>query len=414
MTNVSIRPDDLLKPPEVEDDGVDGAWKRPHRLEPHSLLNADEGLRAYAANPDFDLNDPSSTLILTAKAGGVPIQLYNVADNPELESPLDKSTFPWSADNALVSSYLLPFAEEAERHSSPYCLEFTSSGRFAAGFSDHLTVYDLEAGRDCVLHTHMTTPAKSKRKYEPMTGPRGIISTLAIQSDSSSSSERSSHSILAAGTYSGEVGLFPSAGMQPSTTRLNITRGGSSTRFAGCAGVSSVAWSPCGRYLYVAERNSDGILIYDIRDINKPLGACTGRNARGHQHMQIDVSRNDTENGHDVIAGGVDGYVRVWKDPHLSGDATKYGWCRRLHDDTVGSAIVHPDANVMATCSGSKKFPRDHKIHATLSEQSQAASADSGGEESNDLPTVDGSSPNTQEPNELQKSDDFSLKVWTI
>ena len=88
-------------------------------------------------------------------------------------------------------------------------------------------------------------------------------------------------------------------------------------------GVSSLKWSPCGKYLYVAGRSSNALLIYDVRNFSLSLGYCTGRKAQTRQKLGFDIwnagaSPYDIEGlSHEVWAGGTDGKVRVWRDPYM-------------------------------------------------------------------------------------------------
>lgn len=77
-------------------------------------------------------------------------------------------------------------------------------------------------------------------------------------------------------------------------------------------GISQIEWSTCGRYLFVAERQSDALLVYDIRKTGQRLSYLCGRRALTTLKLSFDLA--NTSDGHiDTWAGGTDGKVRVWR-----------------------------------------------------------------------------------------------------
>ncbi|KAK8068709.1 wd repeat-containing protein [Apiospora phragmitis] len=85
--------------------------------------------------------------------------------------------------------------------------------------------------------------------------------------------------LVAAGTWTRWVGLydFAQAGdcvaAWGSAVDRTAERGHSPGVGIGGNGVTQTVWSPCGRYLLVAERKSRGILVYDVRVTGELLGA---------------------------------------------------------------------------------------------------------------------------------------------
>jgi 6-phosphogluconolactonase (cycloisomerase 2 family) len=78
-------------------------------------------------------------------------------------------------------------------------------------------------------------------------------------------------------------------------------------------GVSQLAWSPCGKYLFVAERQSDALLVYDIRHTGQRLSYLAGRKAHTTLKLSFDLA-TDEYGKTDLWAGGTDGKVRAWRD----------------------------------------------------------------------------------------------------
>lgn len=150
---------------------------------------------------------------------------------------------------------------------------------------------------------------KNDSRYNPAVNMRGIVSALAIDDSSR---------ILAAGTYNRHVGLYDNMG-EGDCIGVFCVKGTTADAEIGGAGVTQVSWSPCGRYLYITERKSDGVVIYDIRKTGQLLSWLEGRGANTNQRMAVDIVSAGGPEGqvdHEIWAGGLDGYVRMWKNPH--------------------------------------------------------------------------------------------------
>ena len=120
-------------------------------------------------------------------------------------------------------------------------------------------------------------------------------------------------------------------------------------------GITSLQWTPDDSYLLVGERQSDGIHVYDVRNQLKRLAWLAGRKALTTQ--RLDISTVPTQSGLEVWAGGVDGVVRMWKNPGmLEGVQQPNGELEGMHDDSITSAVWHPIGAEMATCSGQRRF----------------------------------------------------------
>lgn len=195
---------------------------------------------------------------------------------------------------------------------------------------------------------------------------KGIVSALAVNP--------SGDGILAAGTYTRHVGLYNSNGSGESLGTFSIAKT-EANREIGGRGITQLCWSPCGRYLYIAERKSDGILVYDVRVTGQMLGHLRGRKALTNQRMKIDVVAAGPDGSHEVWAGGTDGFMRVWKSPEYSAGGQDPDAEFKVHDgmkapgssqdpiltilDVVTSAMFHPMANVVATSSGQRHYDLD-------------------------------------------------------
>ncbi|KAJ5097949.1 hypothetical protein N7532_004950 [Penicillium argentinense] len=287
----------------------------PHRLEPYSTLACGETTYATAIYPRYDLADPSTTVFLTSIRDH-PIRLTSVFDS-----------------EPIVASYSM-VKPTTEAFIAPHSLLFpqTLGGtHFLAGSDSLICVFDVEhtgaAGPKSWL------PTVSGRDTASM---KGIVSAMA--------SNPSGNGTLAAGTFTRRIGLYGSNGTGDcqGTWHIGNTE---ADREIGGRGVTQLLWSPCGRYLYAAERQSDGVIVYDIRRTASELGYLCGRKAVTNQRMRIDVVSSGSDGSHEIWAGGTDGFMRVWRDPAFSVGKKDPDAEFRVHDDAVSSTVFHSMGN---------------------------------------------------------------------
>ena len=259
----------------------------PHILEPYSTISSPESVYAATIYPGFYLQDPSTTLVLSS-----------IRDHP---IRLDSALAP-----GLVASYPL-VNQNTEAFVCPHSLLFTRDGtRFLAGSDSMISVFDVARSGSEPLTQLLTIPSKRSKNLGGGVGMKGIISALGLEPNTS---------VLAAGTFSGQVGLYSDNG-EGDTIGVFSLAGSNAHDTIGGHGVTQVKWSPCGKYLYVVERMSDGVLIYDIRDTGQLLGWLTGRKAMTNERMGVDLHTTSEVGNYDIWAGGTDGSIRVWTDPH--------------------------------------------------------------------------------------------------
>ncbi|KAJ5712530.1 hypothetical protein N7493_008998 [Penicillium malachiteum] len=285
-----------------------------HNLSPYSALPSAEPTYALAAYPFFNLQDPSTTLFLSS-----------VRDHPiRLASALAPvSVASYSLVNPTTEAFITP-------HSMIYPSTLGGT-HFLTGSDSLICLFDVSRpGSDGPVSWLPTIPSKRKQTVGGGIGMKGIVSAMAISP--------TGDGILAAGTFTRQVGLYSS--------------NGSDWR----KGVTQLAWSPCGRYLYIAERKSDGVLVYDIRVTGQMLGYLRGRRAVTNQRMKIDVISAATDSSHEVWAGGTDGYMRGWKNPVYAAGGQDPDWEFKVHDDAVTSIAFHSTGSVVATSCGQRHY----------------------------------------------------------
>ncbi|EMC91997.1 hypothetical protein BAUCODRAFT_79402 [Baudoinia panamericana UAMH 10762] len=304
-----ILPPDLLEPSE-----------NAAHLQQYASFTPPTPISSYAVYPGFSLHDPSTTIVLTGSADQ-PIALRNALDYRTVH-----------AKYFLVS----PTTEEYHK---PHSLLFTPDGsQFVAGSMSQIAVFDCT--RDCEgpIFQHRTAGKGRRLHGRPSMSCNCFISALAINADG----------VLAAGSTEREFGLYDQQGQGQSVTAFSL---GFQAGRRG-TGITSVKWSPDGTYLLVAERQSDGIHVFDVRNLRQKVAWLSGRKARTNQKLGIDVV--PTAEGYEVWAGGTDGFVRKWQDPGRVEDEHPPDGEVKLHSDAIATAAWHYTGAVLATCSGSR------------------------------------------------------------
>ncbi|KAF1364784.1 guanyl nucleotide binding protein, partial [Lizonia empirigonia] len=340
-------------------DILDSPNTRP--LKPYAQFKSSDPIWAFAANPLFNLQDSSSTHVLVSRRDRY-ITLHNALwdmSNPDTGSELQTSLV--NIHTPLASYKLINHLNEAV--TAPLSLAYSASGtHFFAGGQNSIAIFNL-TNTDDPIHTIPTIPSKRNKLKGGGRGFKGYVSALSVSPPTLTSSE----GLLAAGSRTRYVGIYDCiSGSELTHFSLPGTVDGKKLRNENLAhvmgdGVSSLQWSPCGRYLYVAERQSDVLLIYDVRNFSLALGYCAGRKALTKQKLGFDIwnagaSPYDIESiAHEVWAGGTDGKVRVWKDPYMKEGAVKADEVVDISDgDTmpVVSTLVHSSGSLAVTARG--------------------------------------------------------------
>lgn len=249
-----------------------------HSLVEHSSFQSASNVQSYALYPGFDLQDISTTVALCGSAF-VPISLKNV-----LHYETVHATYPF-------------INEKNEAYLPPRSLLFTRNGtHFLAGSENILAAYDCSRDGSGPVFLQQLKPGRKALSTSIRAQRRGAVSSLAISTDGT----------LALGTTLREVALYEQEGLGRCTSVFSLEAGVGT-------GVTNVEWSPCGKYLLIAERQSDVVQVYDIRDTYQKVSTLTGRKADTTQTLNINVV--PTATGYEVWGGGLDGQVRMWRDP---------------------------------------------------------------------------------------------------
>ncbi|EEQ91798.1 hypothetical protein RJZ56_000801 [Blastomyces dermatitidis] len=307
--------------------------KEPLELEPYHTIPSAEPIYAMAIYPFYGLQDASSTLLLSS-----------VRDHP---IRLTSALYPgFSASYSLISP-------TTEAFITPHCILYPpilSGTQFLTGSDSLICLFDVSRpGTDGPVSRLQTIPSKRKKIVGGGVGMKGIVSTMAINP--------SGDGILAAGTFTRYIGLYASNGCGDTIATFSVEGTAADSRVGG-KGITQVLWSPCGRYLFVIERKSSGILVYDIRVTGQLVGWLEGRGGMTNQKLKADIVPGGERNATEIWAGGTDGALRMWLDPaSVTGEGREPEWEKQVHDDPVTSAVFHHTGGVLATCSGQKKYP---------------------------------------------------------
>jgi WD40 repeat protein len=251
--------------------------------------------------------------------------------------------------SATTASYKL-IDHLTEEVIAPHSLAFTPDGkRFLAGSKNQISLFDINITNGPIQKIRTIPSTRSKLK-DGGVGYKGTVSALGMAPSSG---------MFASGTWSSHVALHRvmNGNVVQLITHFPLPRKYNRhmferERIQGLRGhgVSQLKFSPCENYLYIAERLSDAILIYDVRNVSLSLGHCAGRNAHTIQKFGFDIC--STPLGHEVWAGGVDGMVRVWKDPYGKEGSIEPDFVLPMGQAPVSSTIVHPCGNLAITATG--------------------------------------------------------------
>ncbi|KAK4989550.1 hypothetical protein LTR50_003157 [Elasticomyces elasticus] len=356
-----VLPPDLLDPSH-----------QPHALGPYTTITAPSAIHSVTLYPRWTLGDPSTTLILSSPVD-LPVRLTN------------------ALSGSSVASYPI-IDSKTEAYITPASVAFTVSGsHFIAGSKNRLSVFDTSQNGGEPIEYQMTAPSRTAKKlYGTEWGLSGIISALSIASDG----------LLAAGSWNRGVGLFANEGRGECIAAFSVQGQQEG------AGVSQVLWSPCGRYLYVVERRSEGIHLYDVRVLGQKLGWLNGRKAEVQQRLGVEALMRQDGGGQELWAGGIDGAVRCWRDPHLVEGERGPDVGFEAHEDRVTDVAFHCSGSILATCSGQRVPTADLLDLDVGNSSSNPPGFDTGPEAS-----TRSLSPLPKIPNKTQL--DNSLKIWT-
>jgi telomerase Cajal body protein 1 len=410
-------------------------------LRPQKTLHLPETTNVFAPAPYFALENPDTHHVLVA-CRDHPIQIFRAL--PASLTPGDDHHQPH--ENRSLFSYRL-ISPQTEAYLSVHSLAWPSpyaaaSSSFFVGSNNLIAQFNLHRIGDGPQQVVHTIPSKRHISKGNGVGMRGMVSALSMQNDENYVPT----GLLAAGTWTRWVGLYDfarggecvanwsvadaatSAAIQditPGSPQRPAARGG-----IGGAGITQTVWSPEGRYLLVNERQSSGVLIYDVRVTNKVLGFLAGRDALTHQKLDLTVYP-DSEGigGFEVWAGTRDGTVKVWQGVSNDEGCIWPSWDfstigepnseESLPRSPVGSVSLHKYGSVVATCTGSWRVADnddDDDMSSSASSSSSSSSSVCSSDESDSSASSTSCSPQppTKRISSIRTFDTSYLKIWSI
>lgn len=319
------------------------------KLVPYAQFPSADPIWAFTVNPYFDVNDRNTTTVLVSRRDqyiGLHNALWDISQDKEAD-PQFTPNGPVDISSKLASYKLVDKLTEAV--TAPISLAWSPCGSyFYAGQRNQIAIFDLTYTDDPIAKIR-TIPSNRNKLKGGGWGFKGDVSAL---SPSPANAE-----VLAVGTRTRYVGLYDTVSAQEITHfALPGTIDGKRTenerlRAVIGEGVTQLKWSPDGTYVYVAERNSDAVLIYDVRNFSLALAHCAGRQALTRQKMGFDIWTPIGES-HEVWAGGTDGRVRVWRNPYLSEGAVEADEVIDVGKDPVSDVLVHPYGHAAVVAKG--------------------------------------------------------------
>lgn len=377
-----------------------------------------------------------------------PLQLYQ-ALTPEQTTREDDA--PKSGSEIVSKSPIASYrftSPTTEAYLQVHSLIWPYPGtHFLVGTRDLIAQFDITRNGYEPCTRIPTIPSRRHIRKGNGVGMRGTVSALGAQT----TADDVPTGLIAAGTWTRCVGLYdfarggecistwsiaeaadgvvvsdppPGLGMDVSMAARATSKGAAApVKGVGGAGINQTVWSPCGRYLVVNERQSTGMLLYDVRVTNKLLGSLAGRDALTHQRLNCDVFRGlDSVGGFEVWAGTRDGTVKVWEGVGNTEGCQWPSWDFSAVDGDVpgtsvvapalGSVGLHHSGSVVATCSGCWTVPDDNddKLNSQITSNEHDDSDDS----SSDSIMSDSPKIRSAWRPDKRTVEGSSLKLWRI
>ncbi|KAM7198427.1 hypothetical protein V8F20_006188 [Naviculisporaceae sp. PSN 640] len=361
----------------------------PLTLRPQGTLVLAEGLGPIAPCPYFNIQDPSTQLVLTASREH-PIHLYHPFQSDPASDAHQRPVTSYFQVNPMTEAYT-----QITAMIWPSTPTAPTSQFYTGSTSTEISIFDISASRKPI--NTIATTHKTARKQR--VGLRGAISTLSVQ-DPECSYGYGGYGLLAAGTWTRAVGLYDlnrvpgcitSWGIPYNLKKWPSSFGSASSAETDCGtgnGITQILFSPCGQYMVVNERCTSALLVYDVRETYQLVARLIGRRlgqGNASQKLQADVYPGNTSTGgFEVWSGTGDGGLVVWEDVGLKEGDVKPTWEKKGITDGFACAVsgtaMHRTGSVVATISGSWTFVDDDGDSDSSDSDSDSESSEDEGE----------------------------------
>ncbi|GAA5925713.1 hypothetical protein JCM3775_001481 [Rhodotorula graminis] len=257
-------------------------------------------------------------------------------------------------DQRVRASY--PIIDHTERFVAPHAMSFSPDGAsLYCGFDNAIEIFDVGRPGD-EGYRLKTTRTRSSRD-----GQKGIISSLAF----SGADPSSGSSCLAAGSFSGSVGLYDPSAHSPLIDLLVPSQRG---------GITKLLFHPLSPHLlFAASRQSSHLDVWDLRNTSRTSSSGRlRRNGRTNQRLGFDIDPTGTW----LAAGDQDGAVSIFSAQPLPDDLEPVT-SLSLSSEPVGATLFHPYLPLLLTASGTRKFGQS----ASSGREAVEGDSDSGSED---------------------------------
>ncbi|GAA5977536.1 hypothetical protein JCM5350_004726 [Sporobolomyces pararoseus] len=242
-------------------------------------------------------------------------------------------------DRRIRASY--PIVDHTERFVAPISLRFSPDGSsLYCGFENAIEIFDVSRPGEEGFRMK-TVPNRSSRS-----GQKGLISTLDFSPASSPSS-----TFLAAGSFTGTIGLYDTSSPTPLVGLLNSSHQG---------GITKILFHPTIPHLLVAaSRQADYLEVFDLR--NFALEPITlERKGKTNQRLGFDLDPTGTW----LMTGDQNGTLSFFDTSFLAysdtPDPLSPTHSHSISSEPIGACFFHPQfstTNQIVTCSGARRFP---------------------------------------------------------
>ncbi|GAA5869003.1 hypothetical protein JCM16303_000333 [Sporobolomyces ruberrimus] len=225
-------------------------------------------------------------------------------------------------DRRIRASY--PIIDHTERFVAPTSMRFTPDGlNLYCGFENAIEIFDVSRPGEEGFRMK-TTPNRASR-----TGQKGLISTIDF-------SPSHGTSLVAAGSFTGTIGLYDTTSPTALVGMLSSTQRG---------GLTKVMYHPTiPHLLFAASRQSSYLEVFDLRNFAlEPVRL--ERKGRTNQRIGFDIDPT----GNWLMTGDQYGSLSFFDTSFLAYTDTS---------EPLAPTYTHPIATrQIVTCSGTRRFP---------------------------------------------------------
>ncbi|GAA5855811.1 hypothetical protein JCM8547_000366 [Rhodosporidiobolus lusitaniae] len=282
-------------------------------------------------------------------------------------------------DRRVRASY--PIVDHVERFVAPHSMLFSLDGSsLYCGFDNAIEIFDVSVPGAAGFRLN-TSKTRSSRD-----GQKGIVSSLA------SSYSNSSH-FLAAGTFSGSIGLYDPSSPTPLFDLLYPSQRG---------GVTKLAFNPASPHLlFAASRQASYLDVWDLRNTTQPVSqGKLRRQGRTNQRLGFSIDPTGTW----LAAGDQNGNLSIFSAQPLP-DQLEPVATFSLSSEPLGATLFHPSLPLLITGSGTRHFRQPSRRRRGRTDDSGDDSSSSGSDLEADV-DAETTVAEGEEP------DQPSLEVW--